>query len=102
MGGNLFGVYSTEISHAAAGVFAGVAVEHFAPIAAVGHADAVTGAWDGRKVADDQDCVLRILAFAKKRNCAGGVIVGVDPLESGGIVIENVHGGLIAIEAVQL
>ena len=63
MGGDFFGLYSAQVADAAAGVFAGVAVEHFAPIAAVGNADAVSDARDGREVADDQDRVLRDSRF---------------------------------------
>ena len=45
---------------------------------------------------------MRRFALAQQGNSAGGVVVGVDPLESGGFVIQLMQGGFAAVKAVQL
>src|SRR6202050_5333777 len=100
MGGDLFCVHSAEVTHAATGVFAGVAVEHFAPVAAVGNAEAVSQAGHRSEVADDQHGVLRRLTFSQQGNRAGGVVVAIDPFDADGIIVEQVHGGPPTLEPV--
>src|ERR1700684_1746392 len=97
MGGDLFCVHSAEVTHTAAGVFAGVAVEHFAPVAAVGNAEAVSQAGHRSEVADDQHGVLRRIAFSQQGNRAGGDVVAIDPFDADGIIVEQVHGGLAPV-----
>src|SRR5579864_7232264 len=102
MGGDSFGVHAAKVAHAAAGVFAGVAVEHFAPVTAVGDADAISETGHRSEVADDEYGVARRLAFAQEGNCAGEAVVAVDPLDPGGIIVEDVHSGFVPIEPVKL
>src|ERR1022692_4921914 len=68
----------------------------------MGDADAISKARHGSEVANDEHGVWRQLALAQQGNRAGGVVVAVDPFDSGGIIVEHMHGGLAALEAVEL
>src|SRR5690349_18150039 len=68
--GNLLGIHAAEVAHAAAGVLAGIAVEHFTPVSTVGDADAVADPRHRREIARDQNRVLRRRALAQQRNRA--------------------------------
>src|SRR5579859_3009594 len=100
MRGDFFGVNSSEVSHAATSVFSGVAVEHFAPVSPMRNSHTISNAWHRSEVAHHEDCVLWRLALAQERYGTSGVIVRVDPFESRGTVIEDVHRGFVAIEAI--
>src|SRR3954447_2115408 len=77
-----FSMNAAEIAHAAAGIFAGIAVEHLAPVAAVRNADAITHSRYGSEVTDHQDGVSGVLALPQERDGTRRIIVGIDPLES--------------------
>ena len=96
------GVRSAKIAYAAPTVFAGVAVEQFAPVAIRGHADAVAKTRHRREVAHNQHSVFGELALAQQRDGAGRVVIAVHPLKASRIVVQHVHGRFATIETVQL
>src|ERR1700716_1542146 len=101
---NWFGnsVRSAEIANAASTVYAGVAVEQFAPVASIRHADAVAETRYRSEVAHDQNRIFRRLALAQQRNGAGRVVIAVHPLKARRTIVQHVHRRFIAIETVQL
>src|SRR5205823_1995631 len=102
MRGNFFGLNSAQIAHPAAGVFPGIAVQHLAPVSAVRCAYTVSNARNWSEIADHKNGVLRCLTLPQQGDGAGGVVVGVHPFESCGVVVQHVHGRLTAVKAVQL
>src|SRR4029077_7050362 len=62
------GMNSAEMARAGAAVFQGVAVQQFAPVAACGHAHAITKAGNGREVTNDENGVFGRFSFAQKRD----------------------------------
>src|SRR5258708_40353740 len=93
---------SAEIPRAGATVLQSIAVQQFAPVSAMRHTDAITKPWDGSEVANDENGILWVLAFAQKGNRAGEIVIAIHPLKPSGIGIKHVQGGLVAIESVQL
>ena len=65
MFGHFFGLHSAQVADARSAVFRRIAVQQFAPIAAVRHADAVANSRDRREIADDENCIL-----SDSRSCA--------------------------------
>src|SRR5436309_2895183 len=102
MRGDLFRLNSAEIAHAAAGVFMCVAVEHLAPVSAVRSAYAVSDARNWSEIADHKNGVLGCLTLPQQRDGAGCVVIGVHPFETRGVVVQDVHGRLTAVKAIQL
>src|SRR5215469_3858710 len=100
--GTRLGHTSAAIAEIAAAVVAAVAVQQFAPVSARRNSDAIVLPGHGSEAADDQHDIPGILSPAQKGNHAGVGIVAVHPLEAGGVVVEFMEGGLLAVEAVQL
>src|SRR3989338_9068298 len=103
VGPDAVGFDAAPVPPAAAAVLgAGVAVEHFLPVAAPGDAEAVVAAGHGGEVADDEDEVVSRAAAAEEADDTLGGVAGIHPLEAAGVEVELVQGGLGAVEAVQV
>ena len=94
--------HAARVSHSTSAIFGGVAVEQFDPLAAVRDADGITGAGHGREVEDAEDRLAGVFALAQKREGAAHHIVAIHPFKAGVVGVEDMHGRLIAIEAVEL
>ena len=95
-------VDASQIPHAAAAVFLGVAVQKFAPVSPGGHAYAISLARYRSEVTHDYNFFRRRPAFTQQRNNTGSGVIAVDPFKSGRIAVELVQGRLLAINPVQL
>ena len=81
------GLAAGEISLPAAAVERRVAIQHFLPEAAVGHADTVVLSRHRRKIADKEQLVRRIPAASEEADDAALRIAAIHPLKAGGIEI---------------
>src|SRR5688500_10195159 len=99
-----------EVPLTAAAVLGGVAVEDLPPEAGLRRAHAIVLPDDRREVEHSQHALAPraplslafIPAEAQQRDHAVLAVVGVDPLEAGGVVVELVQRGLALVEAVEV
>src|SRR5580700_2278858 len=91
------GVNASQISHAASAVFLGIAVQKLPPESAGGHAYPVSVARYGSEITHDHNLVGRESTLAQQGNNTGSGVIAVDPLEPGGVGVELVQRGLLAI-----
>ena len=85
----------------AAAILGPVAVEHFAVLARLRHADDVALAAHRRKVADDDQIIGRVLRIADIANDAGIPVIGVDPAEAGPLVVLLPQAGFGPVKMVE-
>src|SRR5690606_15089010 len=102
VGGHGLGDLAAAVAEAAAAVVFAVGVEHFAPVAVAGHADAVALAVRGGVVANDE--IDRALGGreAQVGGNAGVGVLAVDPAEAAGIEVVRAEGGFVDVEFVEV
>ena len=98
--------HAAQISPTGTAVAGRVAVDHFAPEAAMRHPQHVVGARHRRHVADHQqrgcgDALQRRKRLAQEGEDAVAGVIGFNPLEAVGREIELVQRGLAAVDLIQ-
>src|SRR5271165_3665667 len=100
MSRSLCRVNSSEVSHSAASVVGGVAVQQLSPESARSNSQAIGQSRHRRKIAHHHDPAFRRLPFSQKGNCAVLAVVAVNPLETGRVRIELVQSLILPINPV--
>ena len=100
MRGHRFRVDASQVPHAASAVVLGVAIEKFFPISSRWHADPVSVTRYGGEIANDHNLISWKSAFAQQGNNTGSRVIAVDPLKPGGVGVELMQAGLLAINLV--
>src|SRR5436190_15605811 len=95
-------VDAAVIAEVAAAVHFGVAVEDFAPVTALGQAEAIVHARDGREVEGDHNAAGEAAVLAHEREDAVVLVSAIDPEEAFVIEVAFIHGGRGAIHAVEV
>src|SRR5262245_30345469 len=94
--------YPSKISNAAASILRCIAVQQLSPEASVGNPQMITQPGNRSEIAHDLNFVRRRLCGAQKGNCAGIIVVAVNPLETSRVVVELVQSRIVSIDPVQL
>src|SRR5205807_9637064 len=90
------------INQAAAAVFLRVAVEQFIPCARLWHAQAIALTRYGSEVADENQGILWLLAFAHERDDAVVRVVGINPRKTLWMVVQLAQRRFAVIEGVEV
>src|SRR4051794_11484083 len=94
--------HTAEIAQSTAAILRGVAVQHLAPDAAAGDADAVVVARHRREVEHGEDDLRWVGPDAQEAECALRGVVDVAPFEARGVVVASVKRRLFAVKTVQV
>ena len=95
------GVDGAHVAHAAAAERLRIGVEHLIPSAGEWQAKAVAQAWHGSHVRNADERPALVIP-ADPREDIGRRIVGIDPLETTGIVVALPEGWRLAVDAVDI
>src|ERR1043166_1535522 len=93
---------TAEISHAAATVITGIAVENLLPEPAAGRANTVVVPRHRSEVARDEDNGSARPAFADQADDAAFRIAAIDPFKTCGVAIHFVQGRFASVEPVKI
>ena len=99
---DFLGLHAAHVALIAAAVDGGVAVQHFAPEAGGGQADAVVRAEFGREMEDDEHLLAAVLRAAQEGEDAVQVVGAVHPLKAFEVVVGFPERGVGAIDLVEV
>ena len=101
MARRVVGLYASHVSHAAAAVLFGVAVEDFVPGTGARHAETVVLSGHRGKVGRDEDDVVCRRGSTQKSHDAVGVVVDLDPPEPFRVAVALMERRFVAVQMVQ-
>src|SRR5580700_10731051 len=99
VGRMLFRLNSAHISHSAASVFRGIAVQQFPPKSAAWNPQSVANPRHRSKVTHHNN-ISRRLPLAQQRNRARQAVATVDPLEASDLVVHFVQLWILPVKPV--
>ena len=96
------GVDFADVADIAAAIMGGVRIEHFLPLAAERHANAVIAIDVGREIDDHQAPRVLVESLAQPGEHVAVGVIGDQPFEAGLVAIHLVQRGHRAIEPVEI